>query len=448
MHVGWTMRFDGEPPSLAQLRRHLEARLHLVPKFRRRVVRPRLGAAHWQDAPGFVIDSHVHAISAPAPGGPGELRDVAGALLSVPLALDMPLWRVFLVEGLQDGFALVGQAHHALVDGIAAMEVALLLFGPPPADGEHARWRPERSRRSLPSPGSAMELARGVPVRSAPAALRHSPGALRDAAVALEALSHRGTPTSLQANRTHRREVATAVAPLDGVKAAGRRHGATVNDVLLTACSIALGRALHRRGEAPADLKVLIPVNVRDAGAAGDLGNRISLVTVELPVGEPDALTALRRVRDRTRAVKAAGNAGPLDGLSRAADHLPGPLQRTLSRAISGATDYAAVISNVPGPPVELSVLGRPLKGMFPSVPVPDGRGLTIGCISYCGRLHVGLTADAEVVPDLLDVGRDVEAAFDTLRVEGPNAPTPWGARAGRRRGSVAARRPQRAASR
>ncbi len=455
MHVGWTMRFGGTPPALAQLRRHLEARLHLVPKFRKRVVRHGAGGgARWEDAPGFTIDGHCHSIAAPAPGGPGELRDVAGALLSVPLAMGMPLWRVFLVEGLQEGFALVGQAHHALVDGIAAMEVALLLFGPPPDGGAPDAWRPQPRRRALPGPGTALELARGgVPspgaLRHAPAALRDAPGALRDAAGALEALAHRGTATTLQANRTSRREVATALAGLDGVKAAGRRHGATVNDVLLTACSQALGSALRRRGESAQDLKVLIPVNVRGAGAAGELGNRISLVTVELPVGEPDPLVALRRIRDRTRAVKAAGNADPLDRLSRAADHLPGPLQRSLSRAISAATDYAAVISNVPGPPMELSLLGRPLGAMFPSVPVPNGRGLTIGCLSYCGRLHVGLTADAEVVPDLLDVARDVEAAFDVLRVEGPAAPTPWGARAGRRRGGAGARRPaQPAASR
>ncbi len=70
---------------------------------------------------------------------------------------------------------------------------------------------------------------------------------------------------------------------------------------------------------------------------------------------------------------------------------------------------------------------------------MPAGRALTIGCISYAGRLHVGLTADAEVVPDVVEVGRDLEAAFDVLRVEGPAAPTPWRARARLRRAEPAA---------
>jgi len=453
LHVGWTMRFGGSAPPLAQLRRHLEARLHLVPRFRMRVVHPALGRgpARWEDAPGFTIDAHVHAVGAPAPGGAAALRDVAGVLLSCPLTPDMPLWRIFLVDDLADGgFALVGQAHHALVDGIAAMEVALLLFGPAPAGGPPEPWLPQRPRRGspaapVPSPQStvsggahlALELVRGL--------LELRPGPLRDAAAALEALALRGPSTSLQANRTHRREVATAQAGLDGVRAAGRRHGATVNDVLLAACTLALGGALRRRGEAPVGLKVLMPVNVRGEAAPGTLGNRISLVPVELPTAERDPIVVLRQVRDRTRAVKAAGAAGPIDALSRAADRLPGPAQRTLARALAGVTDYAAVISNVPGPSIELGLLGRPLRALFPSVPVPAGRGLTIGCITYAERLHVGLTADAEVVPDLLELAGDLEAAFDVLRLEGPAAPTPWRARATGRRGGALA---QRAASR
>ena len=443
LHVGWTMRFGGSTPSVAQLRCHLQARLHLVPRFRKRVVRPPLGigALSWQDAPAFTVEAHVHAVTAPPPGGAAQLRDVAGVLLSSPLAPDQPLWRVFLVELAEEGFALVGQVHHALVDGIAAMEVALLLFGPAPPGGAPEPWRPFAAPHSLPSPqraisGSthlALELARGLKE------LR--PSSLRDAAAALEVLTRRGPPTSLQANRTHCRAVATAQVGFDGVRAAGRRHGATVNDVLLAACALALGGALRRRGEAPAGLKVLIPVNVRGDASPGALGNRVSLVTVELPVGERDPIAALRQVRDRTRAVKAADATGPLDALSHAADRLPGPAQRALARALAGAADYAAVISNVPGPPVELGLLGRPLRALFPSVPVPAGCGLTIGCISYAGRLHVGLTADAEVVPDLRAVAQDLEAAFDVLRVEAPVAPTPWRARARRRRGGAEAQR-------
>lgn len=449
--VGWTMRFGGAAPPLAQLRRHLEARLNLVPRFRRRVVSPvlGLGPARWEDAADFDLGRHVHAVNVAAPGGTAELRDLAGVLLSAPLDPGEPLWRVTLVGGLAtDGFALVGQAHHALVDGIAAMQVALLLFGPEPEGARASAWEPEPAPRAgLPGrelvaglggrvghPRSTvadgthalLEAARGV--RDA------GSGGVRDAAAAIEQLTRRGPATSLQANRTHRREIAWAQVGLDGVRAAGRRHGATVNDTLLTACGLALGRALRRRGEPVDGLKVAVPVNVRGAAPAGVLGNRISLVAVELPTAETNATAALRQVRDRTRAIKAAGTAAPLDALSRAADALPAVAQRGLARAVMGAADYAAVISNVPGPPVELALLGRPLQALLPSVPVPAGRALTLGCVSYAGRLHVGLTADAEVVPELVELARDLEAAFDVLRVEAPLAPTPWRARARARR--------------
>lgn len=131
LHVGWTLRFDGAAPPVAALRRHLDARLDAVPRFRRRLERPALGAPHWVDDAGFDVARHAFGVALAAPGGDEELRAVAGALLSRPLPADRPLWRMYLVDGLAGGgFALVGQAHHALVDGVAAVAVARLLFGP------------------------------------------------------------------------------------------------------------------------------------------------------------------------------------------------------------------------------------------------------------------------------------------------------------------------------
>jgi hypothetical protein len=65
---------------------------------------------------------------------------------------------------------------------------------------------------------------------------------------------------------------------------------------------------------------------------------------------------------------------------------------------------------------------------------VPAGHALTIGCVSYDGRLNVGLYADPIVVPDLREIASDLESAFDALRVEAPRAATPWRERAVRRR--------------
>lgn len=444
LHVGWTMRFEGTTPPLAQLRRHLEARLDHVPRFRRRVAAPRMGLGdlRWSDDPGFDIAHHVHALRLAAPGGPAELRELAGTLLSVPLDPGRPLWRLYLVDGLRDGgFAVIGQAHHALVDGIAAIEVALLLFTPDPP----ARARPELPAGPwLPArPGSVADSAKdalrarvggsGRTARALVTAARRTDAArLREVAGALESFARPSPPTSLDRTVGPAREVAFATTDLEGVRDAGRRHGGTINDVLLAACAIALGRALRRRGEHPEAVKVLVPVNVRDGTAEGAAaGNKISFVGVDLPVAETDPVRVLRRVRAQTRAAKAAGEAGPLAAIADAADALPASARRVVTRTAARAASFTAIVSNVPGPPVDLELLGRPLAALFPAVPCLDGHALTIGALSYRGRLNVGVTADAVVVPDAVDLARDLEQAFDLLRVlPAAREVTPWRERA------------------
>jgi WS/DGAT/MGAT family acyltransferase len=447
LHVGWTLRFAGPPPSLAALRRHLDARLGSVPRFRSRLARGPLGLGdlHWADDPVFDVARHVHHVAVPAPGGPGELRDTASALLGPRLPLDRPLWRMHLVTGLADGWALVGQVHHVLVDGVAAVEVALLLFdglaeaAQAAGHGEvsDGTWIP----RPAPSPmgvaarstarrvAGAAGLARSVAGSLAAGA---GPGAAREAVGAAGSLA-RGGATALERSATDRRLVAFADTGFDDAREVGRRHGATVNDVLLAASAIALRAALARRGEAPDEVKVLVPVSVRDDDP-GQLGNRISFLGVELPVAEPDPFRVLRVVRARTRAAKGSGEAGSLTALTRAADLLPGPTRRSLTRTLARRAAFTAIVSNVPGPPLELALLGRPLRAIHPMVPLLDGHALTIGCVSYGGRLHLGLGCDAEIVPDAVEVARDLERAFDALRAaEGPG-PTPWAARARARR--------------
>src|SRR3954451_3686315 len=135
MHVGWILRADGPPPALADLRAHLCNRLDRVPRFRRRLVDAPFGLRPpcWVDDSRFDIVHHVCEHALPGASGDAELRALAGTLFSERLSRAAPLWRMTMVTGLADGtWALVGQAHHALVDGIAAVEVGQLLFDAEP----------------------------------------------------------------------------------------------------------------------------------------------------------------------------------------------------------------------------------------------------------------------------------------------------------------------------
>jgi diacylglycerol O-acyltransferase len=200
---------------------------------------------------------------------------------------------------------------------------------------------------------------------------------------------------------------------------------------------LALGRALARRGERPRALKALVPVDVRPAGAAGRLGNAISFAVVELPLGASDPIAVLRTVRDRTRAAKQSGAARPLDALARAGDLLPSAGRRAVARTAARLASFNAVVSNVPGPSERLTLMGRRLETIHPAVPLLEGHGLTVCGLSYAGRLEIGIYADAEVLPDAIDVARDMESAFDALRLapaRSAGGATPWQARARARR--------------
>jgi diacylglycerol O-acyltransferase / wax synthase len=416
LHVGWTIRLEGRPPSLGGLRRHLAARLDRVPRLRQRLVATTLagGERRFEDDPAFDIARHVMAVALPAPGGVGELRAAAGVLLSTPLDPARPLWRMCVVDGLAGGgWALVGQVHHVLVDGIAAVEVAALLLDADPdaPPDPPSRWRPRRTspaRAALDAARSRLAGAvggfRGVGTEGA-----------SDAGDALRDLTRPAPRTSLDRSVGPARLVAFADARLDAVRQAGRARGATVNDVLLAASAVALGAALRRRGEGHEELKALVPVSVRDAPS--ELGNRLSFVVVGLPVAERDPAVALSRVVAQTTRAKSAGHAGPVAALAEVLALLPRRGRAWAARLALWLASFNVIVSNVPGPDMPLYLMGRRVTAIHPAVPVPDGHGLTIGALSYAGRIGVGLYADAVAVPDVVEIARDLESALDALRV-------------------------------
>jgi WS/DGAT/MGAT family acyltransferase len=323
----------------------------------------------------------------------------------------------------------VGQVHHALVDGIAAIEVAALLLDADPdaPPDPPSAWRPRRTSPARAALGAARSRVAGVlgAVRGLGSGERSETGeVLRD-------LLRPAPATSLDRTTGPKRLVAFADARLDAVREAGRARGATVNDVLLAASAIALGAALRRRGEGHEELKALIPVSVRESPS--DLGNRLSFLVVSLPVAERDPGAALDAVCAQTARAKGSGHAAPVAGLVEALGALPARGRALAARAALRLAAFNVIVSNVPGPELPLYLMGRRVSAIHPAVPVPDGHGLTIGALSYAGRIGIGLYADAEAVPDLVEVARDLESALDALRLtaRGPGASAP---RAGRSR--------------
>jgi len=106
------------------IREQLEPRLHLVPRFRQLLYRPRpgLGWPLWVDAPRFDFADHVRVHPVAAPAGETQLLQACQELARQRLDPARPLWELWLLPGLPD--RRVGaylRLHHALADGAAAL---------------------------------------------------------------------------------------------------------------------------------------------------------------------------------------------------------------------------------------------------------------------------------------------------------------------------------------
>src|SRR3954468_2064093 len=131
MHVASSMTFQGEPPSYDDLVKHIEGRLHLVPRYRQKLAEVPFeqGRPVWVDDPHFNIRYHVRHTALPEPAGGEQLRGLVGRALSPPLDRSKQLWEAWLVERVDgDRFALITKTHHALVDGISGVDIASVLF--------------------------------------------------------------------------------------------------------------------------------------------------------------------------------------------------------------------------------------------------------------------------------------------------------------------------------
>ncbi|MDE3131673.1 MAG: hypothetical protein KGL16_11025, partial [Acidobacteriota bacterium] len=131
MHVGACAVFEGPAPAYDDLIDCIDARLHLVPRYRQRLALVPFGQGRpvWVDDPHFRLPFHVRHTALPRPGGDAQLRRLAARIFSQALDRGRPLWEMWLIEGLAGGgFALVSKAHHALVDGIAGVDIASVIF--------------------------------------------------------------------------------------------------------------------------------------------------------------------------------------------------------------------------------------------------------------------------------------------------------------------------------
>ncbi len=141
----------------------------------------------------------------------------------------------------------------------------------------------------------------------------------------------------------------------------------------------------HARGEEAVPLKTMVPVSVRGQGG-GELGNQISFVFVDLPCDEPEPLLRLSRVMEEMGKRKRGGQPEGADRVLKALGYAPRTIQHALSHLVTSPRAFNITVSNIPGPPAPLYMLGCELDEVYPVVPIPDRHALAIGMTTLGGR--------------------------------------------------------------
>jgi diacylglycerol O-acyltransferase / wax synthase len=443
MHVAGVTVFEGPPPTHRELADHIESRLALVPRFRQRLRFVPLGQGRpvWVDDPHFNIDYHVRTTALPPPGDEEQLKRLASRVFSQQLDRTKPMWELWLVQGLNragtpadeaERFALLSKTHHCLVDGVAGVDLTSVLFDTAPAPetptASGPSWVPRPEPTSAQLLGEALleratspaEIARGA--RAALRAPRHFARRAIDSATAIGALARSGlgAPScSLNVEIGPHRRFDWVRGDLGLFKAIKNELGGTVNDVVLTVVTGALRRFLEERGEDVDSLKLkaMVPVSVRQAEEYGMTGNRVAAMMAPLPVYEADPVERLQILRESMGNLKEGKQAIGAQILTELGGFAPPTVLAQAARLQARQRFFNLVVTNVPGPQMELFVLGRKLIDLFPLAPLAQRQALCIAIMSYNGKLNFGLLGDFDAMEDLDNFVAALEHSIDELRV-------------------------------
>jgi len=432
LHVGSALLFEGPAPSRAELAEAIESRLDLVPRYRQRVLRVplELGRPVWADDPRFRIEDHVRHATLPSPGTEQSLRDLAACLMSEHLDLSRPLWESWLFDGLEGGrWAMVNKTHHSMIDGISGADIIDVLLDRDP----HAKARPAApwTPAAEPSPVRLASSAIGdllrVPLEIGQVitgAVRAPRRSTRQAAAELYGLARVGEkviwPESvLDGPIGPLRRWGWTRADLSEIKKVKNSFGGTVNDVILAAIAGGFRTFLTARGEnvEGRTVRTMVPVSMRPPEEHGRLGNQVSAVFADLPVGVLDPVERLAAVTRQLSSLKSSGMAIGVGGMLNAAEMVPGTLFALGARVAARLPQRAisTVTTNVPGPQIPMYLLGHRMTELFPFIPLGSDIRITIGIASYAGRLTCGVTGDFDAVPDLQVLCDGIESATEEL---------------------------------
>jgi WS/DGAT/MGAT family acyltransferase len=438
MHVSAVMIADPSTApngwSVDRLKELTEQRLHLVPQFRWRLVEVPFGLDRpgWIEDPDFDIDAHIRRIGVPAPGGPEQVGNLIGDLVSLKLDRRKPLWEFWIIEGLEGGkVAILAKIHHALIDGVSGSELASVIMDlepdPPPIEP------PTEPRVLEPVPNPVELVLKGVghtmltPYR----AMRFANQSVRQGLKLFgfqrqetsPAMPFQAPRTSFNTELTPHRRFAYRSVPLDDVRAIKKAFDVKVNDVVLAICAGTLRRYLESRGELPdAPLIAQVPVSLRTDDDKSEVGTKVGAMFASLATDIDDPAERLMAIHESTQGAKEMQRALAADKIMGISETAPPALISLAARMYTAASldtitppIMNLIISNVPGPPFPIYSAGAKLEAIYPMGPLIYGTGINVTVFSYLEKIDFGFMVCRDVVPDPWFIADGVQIALDEL---------------------------------
>lgn len=428
--------FLAGPVEIPRLERTLADRLLAFRRFGARVATVTSGA-WWSDDPHFDIAHHIKRVRLPGRAGKTELEDFVADLASQPLDPTHPLWQCHIVEDYGGGAVVIFRIHHVIADGMALIRVMLSLTDEhlDAPEGHYAKVGVPHGRDGLGFPlqtlfnlvaapiGAGLSLS-GHAVQTALDLARHPARAadyLRDgtgvaAELAYLLLMPDDSPTRFKGNPSGSKRVAwTDPIALSEVKAVSRALGCSVNDMLLAAVAGALQTYLKEQGDPTEgiEIRALVPIDLRSAASAPELGNYFGILALELPVGIESPLDRVLEVHRRMEKLKSSYEPSVTLGLLAALGNLPQTVQdQAFDLLLSRAS---MVMTNVPGPQQPRYLAGCELKHVMFWVPQPHNIGMGVSIMSYNGEVQFGVMTDAAIVSDPRSIARHFKPEFEQL---------------------------------
>lgn len=414
--------FEGDIP-FQDCVRFVKSKLSLLPRYFKRVVPAPfgLGLPTWEYDPEFDLHRHMQEVKLKH-GTDTELRALAGKLFSQVMDRRHPLWDMTVVRGLKaHRTGLVFRLHHCLADGIAGVGILNMLLDAspdaPPLPKEEVRFH-------IPEPPDPLTSLTSEFVDSYSDFIKRILSAMTDLLTMAERIAAGGDRTAaeeftnlfpeitafterLHFNVIYRgpQKFACTEIPLGDVKAIKLKCGTSVNDVILALVTATIRRYCELHGDCVKGklLRVMVPVNLRADRTTSELGNRISLVPVTIPldIRQPKKLLAAVHKRTeflkRMHAAELVSLAGGLIGMfPTSLQGMAGPIASQLP-----ITPFNLVCTNVPGPQLPLYLMGHKMLHCYPYVPVGGEMAVNCAILSYNGTIYFGFSGDTHAAPDL-----------------------------------------------